>query len=102
MLEDQGDFNPTANMATDPCDSNSSQVDTYISSISDATDSSNVTSLLASAFKLMGNYPEARDAVTAALMALNQTLWLYHRLIIVLFSILCLWFTILIYLLYLL
>ena len=81
-------------MADAPPDSNSSQADTDISSISDATESSNVTSIPAYDFNLMGDIPEAKDVVSAALMTTNQNWKLYHRLIILLFSILLLWFTI--------
>ena len=72
MLNYQGDSNPTANADDAPNDFNISQANTDISSISNATDSYNVTSLLASAFNLMGDHPEAKDAVSAALMSLNQ------------------------------
>ena len=72
MLEDQGDSKPTANEDDAPTDSNSSKADTDISSISDATDSSDVISLLAYAFNIMGNHLEAKDAVVASLMTLNQ------------------------------
>ena len=72
MLEDQGDSNPTSNAANAPLDSKLSQADTDISSISDATDYSNVTSLLSYTFNIMGNYPEANDTVASDLMALNQ------------------------------
>ena len=102
MLEYQGDYKPTTNTKDSPPNSKSSQSDTDISSISNATDSSDVTSLLAYALNIMVNYPEAKESVASALMDLNQTLHLYHRLIIVIFSILCLWFPILTYLLYLL
>ena len=69
--------------------------------ISDATDSYYVTSLLTSTFNIIRDL-ESKDAVAAALMALNQSWRLYHRLIIVIFSLLCLWFPILPPLLYLL
>ena len=83
MMEDQGDSNPTANRYDAPPDSNSIQDNTDISSISDATYSSDMTSLLASAFNLMSNHPEGNDTVTSALMGLNQSQWLYHILILV-------------------
>ena len=73
MLEDQGDFKTTANAADAPPNSNISQADTDIRKISDATGSSDVTSILASAFNLMVNYPEEKDAFTEDMMALNQT-----------------------------
>ena len=73
MLEDQGYSNPNANTADDPPDYNRRQADTDIISISDATDSSDVISLLAPAFSLMGNYPEVKDAADAYMMALDQT-----------------------------
>ena len=50
MLEYQGDLNPTANAADAPTNSNIRQAYTEIISISDATDSSNITNLLASTF----------------------------------------------------
>ena len=73
MLEDHSDSKPTANAAYYPTDSNIRKTDTDISRISDTTDYYNVTSLLVSDFNLMGDYPEAKDSVTAALMALNKT-----------------------------
>ena len=72
MLEDQGDYKPTYNTADAPPNSNNSQANTDIISISDATDSYDVTSFLESAFNLMGDHPEAKDTVAADLMALNQ------------------------------
>ena len=84
ILEDQGDSNPTTNLDDAPTDSNSSEADTYISSISDATDSPYVTSLLAYSFNLMGDRLEVKDAAVVSLMALNQACQLYHRLILVL------------------
>ena len=73
MMDYQGDFNPTANAGDDPPKYNISQSETDISIISDATYSSNITSILASAFNLMGNHPEAKEAVASDLMAINQT-----------------------------
>ena len=73
MLEDQGDSKPTANADNAPPDSNIIQDDTDIRRISNATGYSDVTSILAYDFNLMCNYPEAKDAVAAALMSLNQT-----------------------------
>ena len=77
MIDDQGDSKSTANANDAPPNSNNIQADTDTSSISNSTDSSDVTSLL------MGDYPDARYDFSAALIALNQTWRLYHRLIIV-------------------
>ena len=67
-----------------------------------ATKSSDVTSLLASVFDIIGKNTESKDAVTAALTEIIQAWQLYHSLIIVLFSLLCLLFPILFPLLFLL
>ena len=84
MLEDQGYSNTTANTADDPTNYNSSQAETDIRRISDATDTSYITSLLAPAFNIIGNHPDAKEAVASDLMALNQYWWLYHRSVLVL------------------
>ena len=102
MLEDQGYYNPTANATGAPLNSNRSQDDTGIGSISDVTDSSDINSLLASAFNIMGGHQEEKDAIASSMMELNQDWRLYHWLILVLISILYLWFFILTPLLYLL
>ena len=73
MLEYQGDLNPTANAADAPTDSNIRQAYTEIISISDATDSSNTNSILASAFNIMVNHTEAKDAVASSLMEPKQS-----------------------------
>ena len=73
MMEDQGDYKPTTNAYYYPPKSNNSQLYTDISSISDATGSSDVTSILASALNIMGNNPEAKDTVVESLMSLNQS-----------------------------
>ena len=72
MMEYQSDLDPTANTADAPPDSNISQADNDISIISDTNYSSKITSLLDSVFNIIGNHPEAKDAVASALMALNQ------------------------------
>ena len=84
MLEDQGDPKPTANAADNPPEYNSIQANTDIIRTSDATDSSDVTSILTSTFNFVGGHPEAKDYISAAVMALNQAWNLYHSLILVL------------------
>ena len=73
MLENHGDSNPTINAADDPIKPNSSQADTDTRSISDTTDSSDINSLLAYAFNIMGYHPEAKDAIASAMMVPNQS-----------------------------
>ena len=87
-MEDQGDYKPTTNAYYYPPKSNNSQLYTDISSISDATGSSDVTSILASALNIMGNNPEAKDTVVESLMSLNQSWKLYHMSIL-LFLVYC-------------
>ena len=60
MMEDRGDYKTTANAEDAPPDSNSIQAETEIISISDATDSSEITSIISSALNIMGNHPEAK------------------------------------------
>ena len=72
MLKDKSDSKPTANAADDPTNSNISQYYTDTSSITDATDSSDFTILLAPVFNIMGDHTEAKETVAAALMALSQ------------------------------
>ena len=75
MLEDHSDSKPTANADYYPTDSNIRKTDTDISRITDVNGSSDVNSLLLSAFNimnLMGGHLEAKDAVAADLMVLSQ------------------------------
>ena len=72
ILEDQSESKPTANASDASPKSSKSQADTDRISISDTTDYSDVTSLLASNFNIMGDNTEANDAIAADLMALNQ------------------------------
>ena len=74
MLEEQGYYKSTDNAAGALPDPNRSQADTDIRIISDATDSSYINSLLESTFNIMGDNIAAKDAVSSALMALNQYL----------------------------
>ena len=60
-----------------------------------ANESSDVTSILASIFNILGKNTEAKGAVAAALTAIIQSWQLYHSFIPVLFSLLCLLFPIL-------
>ena len=72
MMEDQGCYKPTYNAADDPTNSNSRPAYTDISSITDATESSDITSILTSTFNIMVDRPEAKDAIAASMMALSQ------------------------------
>ena len=75
MLNDKSDYKLTVNGDYALPNSNNSQYDTDISRITDVNDSSDVNSLLLSAFNimnLMGGHLEAKDAVAADLMVLSQ------------------------------
>ena len=102
MLNDKSNSKPSTNTSNAPTKSNGSQSDTDISSITDTTDYSDDTNILVFAFNIMTNHPEAKDAAAATLRSLSQTWLLYHRLIIVIFSLFWIWFPILTPLLYLL
>ena len=65
----KSDYKPIVNASDAPPKSNISQDNTDISSITDYTDSSDVTRLLVPAFNLMGNHPDSKDTLTESLMA---------------------------------
>ena len=73
MLNKKSDSKSTSNTSDAPPDSNRRQADTYIGSITDTTEYSYVTILPVSTFNIMGNRPEAKDAVAASLMTLSQS-----------------------------
>ena len=72
MLNEKSDSKPTTNAADSPIDPNSSQAETDNRRITDATEYSEVTIILASNFDIMGYNSEAKDAAAVDLMALHQ------------------------------
>ena len=72
MLNETSDSKPNTNVADAPPESNRRQPYTDIRRITDDTESSDVTSILAYDLNIMDAHPEANGAVAEDLMVLSQ------------------------------